>query len=118
MTVATVLVLDDDAALLRMLRATLMANGCSVVTAQHGRDGLERLAESQPDVIVLDLQMPVMDGRAFYREMRARGITTPTVLLSAHGATEAKTELGAEAAVNKPFDPDHLMDVIRRLIAA
>lgn len=58
----------------------------------------------------LDLQMPVVDGRTFYRELRARGHRMPVVILSAFGAHAAQRELGAAAAVAKPFEPDDLVE--------
>jgi CheY-like chemotaxis protein len=113
---ANVLIIDDDAALARMVRFAMLSHGYRVRTAGHGAEGLERVAEQLPDVIVLDLQMPVMDGRTFYRELRARGIDTPVVILSAYGAGSAQAELGAEAHVNKPFDPDDLVRAIQRVL--
>ena len=76
MTTHRVLVIDDDASLRRLLRLSLVSVGFDVVTAQDGAQGLERLSLSEFDAIVLDLQMPVIDGRAFYREMRAAGCET------------------------------------------
>ena len=67
------------------------------------------------DVIVLDLQMPRMDGRAFFREMTARGHAPQVVILSAYGAEEAQGELKVAAAVPKPFDPDDLIETVRRV---
>jgi DNA-binding response OmpR family regulator len=110
-----VLVIDDDEPLLRMLWLSLSSYGLRVVTAADGIAGLERLADNEFDVIVLDLQMPKMDGRAFYREMAARGHDTPVIILSAYGAEEAKRELNAAAAIPKPFDPDFLADTVQRL---
>jgi DNA-binding response OmpR family regulator len=107
-----VLVIDDDEALLRMLRLTMASAGLDVETARDGADGLERLDGAPFDAIILDLQMPRMDGRRFYREMHSRGFETPVVILSAYGAEEAQRELGAAAAVPKPFDPDGLIEMI------
>lgn len=111
-----VLVVDDDEALLRMVRLTLSSAGCRVTTAGNGIEGLDRLDEDEVfDVVVLDLQMPRMDGRSFYHEMRERGHTPEVVVLSAYGAQEARRELGASAAIPKPFDPDYLVEIVRRL---
>lgn len=109
------LVLDDDEALLRLLRLLLEAEGFRVVTARNGIEGLERLETDVPDAIVLDLEMPVMDGRSFFRELRARGDSTPVVILSAYGARSAQRELQAEAGLDKPFEPERLISVIRAL---
>ena len=110
-----VLVVDDDEALLRMLRLTLASAGCQVTTAGDGLEGLDKFEAGRFDVIVLDLQMPRMDGRAFYRELRERGHTPEVVLLSAYGAREALRELGVSAAIPKPFDPDVLVETVRRV---
>ncbi|HXH20965.1 MAG TPA: response regulator [Dehalococcoidia bacterium] len=108
-----VLLIDDDRALLRMARLALASDAMVVDTAADGVEGLEKLAAADFDVIVLDLQMPRMDGREFYREMRSRGYRTPVIILSAYGAETARKELGAECAVTKPFDPASLIRVVR-----
>lgn len=115
--VPRVLVIDDDEALLRMLRLSLFSAGLDVATAEDGIAGLEKLAAGDYDVIVLDLQMPRMDGRAFYREMIARGHGPGVVILSAYGAAEARRELGAAASIDKPFDPDELIETVQRIAA-
>jgi len=100
-----------------MIRLTLTSEGFDVVTANNGVLALEQLdSNGRFDAILLDLQMPVMDGRTFYREMRARGVETPVIILSAYGADAAKEELQAEAAVAKPFDPDFLIQLTYQLI--
>ena len=111
-----VLLIDDDPALVRMIRLALLSEGLDVDTASDGLLGLDAVEHARYDLIVLDLQMPNMDGRAFFREFRARGGTTPVVLLSAYGAQSARTELNAEAAVTKPFDPVVLIRTIRTLL--
>ena len=110
------LVLDDDEALLRLLRLLLQAEGFYVVTAKNGIEGLERI-ETEPhiDAIVLDLEMPQLDGRGFFRELRARGYETPVVVLSAYGARSALRELQANAGLDKPFEPERLVSIIRTL---
>jgi len=110
-----VLIIDDDAALVRMLRLTLRDGGFDVSSASNGREGLERVADHEPDVIVLDLQMPVMDGATFYRELRSRGFEIPVLVLSARGARPAQRELKAEAYLDKPFRPDDLVREVARL---
>ena len=115
---ANVLIIDDDPALRRLLRLTLQDGGFDVVTAANGVDGLEHIAAREPDVIVLDLKMPVMDGRTFYGKLREGGYSTPVVILSAFGAREAGRALGAEAYMDKPFDPNALLDEVKRLAPA
>jgi len=110
--VARVLVIDDDEALLRMVRLCLRTAGMFVVTADDGRAALESLEDGDFDVIVLDLQMPGMDGRTFYREKASSGHDEPVIILSAYGAEEARRQLGAAAAMAKPFDPDTLIETV------
>jgi CheY-like chemotaxis protein len=111
-----ILVVDDDPALIRMIRLTFASEGFRVVTANDGLQALDVL-QAEIAAVILDLQMPRMDGRTFYREMRQRGFTTPVVIVSAYGAERAQSELGAEASLPKPFDPDHLVDVVRGFLS-
>lgn len=113
---ARILVLDDDPSLLRTIRLILDLEGFTVETAVDGVEGLEQVAADGFDLILLDLQMPRMDGRTFHREIRSRGYMTPVLILSAYGAEAAKEELGAEGAVHKPFDPDLLVGRIREML--
>jgi DNA-binding response OmpR family regulator len=111
-----VLLVDDDAALIRMVRLSFISEGFEVVTATDGIHGLECLEAQLVDAVVLDLQMPRMDGRTFYRALRTRGYKMPVVILSAYGVEDARDELNAEAAVRKPFDPEVLVEEVRRLV--
>jgi two-component system response regulator MprA len=110
-----VLIVDDDAALRRMLRLTLMDGGFDVRLAENGRAALEAVADDVPDAVVLDLEMPVMDGRTFYHELRDRGIEVPVLIVSAHGARAAGRELGTPA-MDKPFNPEDLVSAVRELM--
>jgi DNA-binding response OmpR family regulator len=110
-----VLVVDDDQALLRMIRISMTFDGFDVAIAQDGIAALEQLDAAEFDVIVLDLQMPRMDGRTFFHEMISRGHRPKVVVLSAYGAEEAQRELKIAAAVPKPFDPDDLIETVRRV---
>jgi two-component system chemotaxis response regulator CheY len=112
-----VLVIDDDQALLRMIRLSMTFDGFDVATAQDGIAALEQMDTSEFDVVVLDLQMPRMDGRTFFHEMVSRGHRPKVVVLSAYGAEEAQRELKIAAAVPKPFDPDDLIETVRRVAA-
>jgi DNA-binding response OmpR family regulator len=114
-SVSKVLVLDDDNALLRLLRLTLTSEGFEVITASNGLEGLEKVDREPPDVILLDLEMPVMDGRTFFRELRQQGNNTPVLILSAYGARDAQRELHADGSLEKPFDADALMNELKQL---
>lgn len=113
-----VLVIDDDPPLRRMLSLTLRDGGFAVLPAADGQAALDLLAAdpSLPDAIVLDLEMPVMDGRAFFRALRERGFEVPVIVVSAYGARTAQRQLGAESYLDKPFSPDELVRRVRSLL--
>jgi DNA-binding response OmpR family regulator len=107
-----ILVVDDDVALLNFVRI-LLSEDYLVETASNGFTAV-RLAETfAPDLIVLDLRMPGMDGRSVYGELRDRKVSSKFLILSAYGAAEARRELGAEAHLDKPFRPDRLLSLVQ-----
>ena len=108
-----VLVIDDDPAVNRLMGMSLRLHGFDVASASNGLAGLDEVDATHPDVIILDLEMPFMDGRTFFRELRARGDHTPVLIASAHGARQAALELCAEGYIAKPFHPDDLAHKIR-----
>ncbi len=110
------MVVDDDAATARMISLALREDGYAVRSASDGQDALRKLEPEAPDLIVLDLEMPVMNGRVFYHELRARGLDMPVVVVSAFDARAGQRELGANTYVTKPFDPDDLLDKVRTLL--
>jgi two-component system, response regulator, stage 0 sporulation protein F len=112
-----VLVVDDDDAMARMIRLTLLSEGYVVTTASDGIEGLEKLEQGGFALVVLDLQMPNMDGRQMFTEMKRRGINVPVVIVSAYGAEAAREELNAAAAIRKPFDTAVLLEKIQSLLA-
>jgi DNA-binding response OmpR family regulator len=111
----SVLIVDDDRNLTVFLTTVLSLDGHSVRTASDGQAALDVLQSHDIDVIVLDLRMPRMDGRTFFRELRARGDRTPVLIASAYGALDAQRELGAEGAVEKPFSPEALARAISEI---
>lgn len=111
-----VLVVDDDRPLSTMLSLVLRQYDFAVDVANNGEEAL-RLAKQQTyDVVVLDLQMPVLDGRAVYRELRALGIDWPVMILSAFQSIAVAAELGAQDAMDKPFDPELLVARLHALV--
>jgi len=103
--------------MLRMIRLTLVTEGYAVTTAVDGFEGLKALANNDFALVVLDLQMPNMDGRTMYAEMKRLGIEIPVVVVSAYGAEAARAELKAAGAMSKPFDTAVLLDRIHGIIA-
>jgi two-component system chemotaxis response regulator CheY len=87
-------------------------------SAADGKAALTEIAQTthRVDVIVLDLEMPVMDGWTFVRELRKQQFTTPVVLLSGYATEWVRKELGAAAAIPKPFDPFMLAEKVKQLL--
>jgi two-component system KDP operon response regulator KdpE len=112
---ATVLVCDDDAPLLRALSVSLGARGYQVVVAHSGEEGLDRAAKGQPDVVLLDLGLPGIDGVEVIRRIRGWS-AVPIIVLSARHQSVAKVEAldaGADDYVTKPFGMDELLARLR-----
>jgi DNA-binding response OmpR family regulator len=114
---ASILVIDDDPALLRFVALLLRTEDYDVDVTTDGNDALRRLETTRPNAILLDLSMPEMDGRTFYTAAREAGYDGPIVICSAYGARDASLELGADAAITKPFDPANLLDTVKALTA-
>jgi two-component system response regulator MprA len=115
---ASVLVVDDDASLRRMLNRTLGAEGFAVETAADGGGALVAVERSVPEVIVLDVGLPGLDGLAVCRRLRAKGIGTPIIMLTARDAVPdrvAGLESGADDYLVKPFATEELVARIRAL---
>jgi CheY-like chemotaxis protein len=110
-----VLVVDDDQGVRRMMGLTLRSNGYEVSQAENGRDALDKMDSCEPDAIVLDLQMPVMTGSAFLREIRARGFDKPVVVVSGQRGADER-HFDADAFLAKPFSPDRLVETVDRLV--
>jgi len=112
----TVLVVDDDEDLLQLLKIRLRREGFEVETAHSGDAALATLERIQPDVVVTDLRMKVMDGIQLLGEIEKRFPVLPVILLTAHGTIPdavAATKKGAFAFLTKPFDDDELIGCIR-----
>ena len=114
-TVAKVLVIDDDPSLLRALRLGLRASGHDVVTATTGEQGISQTARTRPDIVVLDLGLPDIDGQAVCRRIR-QWSRVPIIILSASGTEDGKVAAldgGADDYVTKPFGMAELEARIR-----
>jgi len=113
-----VLLVDDEARLISLLRGYLEQEGYSVLTAGNGREALIVAREGRPDIIVLDLMMPEMDGWEFMRRHRAE-YDTPIIMLTARVDDIDKVaglEMGADDYVSKPFSPRELMARVRAVL--
>jgi CheY-like chemotaxis protein len=116
----TILVIDDEFAIADVLISLLTDEGYRVVTAPNGQEGLALLAESRPDLVLLDLMMPLMDGREVLRQMRAdpESMHIPVILMSAACSPAVLATLGAEAYLEKPFRLDVLLATLERLLGS
>ena len=110
----SVLVADDELNIREALADRLQALGCQVTTADDGTRALERIRQDEPDVVLLDLQMPQMDGMEVLRRLVAEGLDPTVVVITAYGSIERAVEAikaGAYDFIPKPFEPDHIRAV-------
>jgi CheY-like chemotaxis protein len=116
----TILVVEDEFAIADMLAATLEDEGYKVILAGNGREGLARLADSRPDLIISDIMMPIMDGRKMLHLMKTEhnidGI--PIILMSAADEALSLVDNKVIFYVNKPFDLLQLLDLVLRLLGS
>ncbi len=115
---ATILVVDDEPAITEVLQAILEDEGYQVVTAGNGQAGLARMAEVRPALVVSDVMMPGLDGRALCRAIQANPCyrAIPVVLISAVAAPPEREGCRYAAFVHKPFDVDTLIGTISRVL--
>jgi CheY-like chemotaxis protein len=113
-----ILVVDDDSDFREGLRAALEMKGYQVEEAGNGKDALERIAQKPPLLVLLDLQMPVMNGRELLQKLRAAPDTqdVPVVIISGFGFEWEAELMGAQGYVGKPFEPEELERTITALL--
>jgi two-component system response regulator MprA len=119
MIAVKVLVVEDDPSVRESLRRSLAFNGYQVALAADGVDGLAALERERPDVVVLDVMMPRMDGLETCRRMRAAGIDLPVLMLTARDEVSdrvAGLDAGADDYLPKPFALEELLARLRALL--
>jgi two-component system, OmpR family, KDP operon response regulator KdpE len=116
--VTRVLVIDDEGSILRALRINLTARKYEVLTAADGASGLAAMARARPDVLILDLGLPDMDGADVIKGIRGQ-TSTPIIVLSAAGRESTKVaalDAGADDYITKPFGMDELLARLRAAV--
>ena len=117
----TALIVDDSASIREMVAYTLREAGFTVLEGIHGADALEKLGDRGADLVITDLNMPVMDGITFIRQLRSRQANryTPVLMLTTESQAEKKQQgkaAGATGWIVKPFHPAKLLDVIAKVL--
>ena len=113
-----ILVVDDEPRMRSFMRMNLELEGCRVITAANGREALERVRDDLPDLVLLDIMMPGMDGFEVLRRLR-QSTTVPVIVLTAKDDEEDRIrglELGADDYIGKPFSPRELASRIRAVL--
>ena len=116
-----ILVCDDDPVILRLLQVNLELEGYEVLMAHHGENALELANSEHPDLVILDIMMPRLDGYQTCRQLKESDVTSdiPVIFLSAKAQAsdiEKGKQYGVEDYLTKPFDPNELIEVVQRVL--
>ena len=114
-----ILIIEDEYAMRRALEDCLRAEGYRVVVSADGADGLERALAEVPDLVLLDVMLPKLDGFTLATEVRRRGLLCPLLMLTAKGSVEDRVQgldSGADDYLVKPFSTDELLARVRALM--
>ncbi len=117
-----ILIADDDPVILRLLQVNLELEGYAVVTANNGQEAIDAAAAEKPDLVILDIMMPRLDGYQACEKLKADEATRdiPVIFLSAkaqQGDIDRGKSYGVAEYLTKPFDPSELLEVVERHIS-
>jgi two-component system chemotaxis response regulator CheY len=115
------LIVDDSISMRQMVGFTLREGGFEVLEAEHGQDALDKLKGSSVDLVITDLNMPVMDGITLIQNLRKQPAmkTKPILMLTTEGLPEKKAQgkaAGATGWIIKPFDPEKLLQTVAKVL--
>lgn len=116
-----ILIVDDEPALLSMLKVNLEIDGYDTFLASDGQTALKRIQSEEPDIVLLDIMMPVLDGWGVLEKLQSMPLKKQpkVIIMTAKGDRDIAKglELGASAYVSKPFDDERLLDTIRDVMS-
>ncbi len=113
------LTIDDSKTIRLILARAFKEYDCTMIEAANGDEGLKAAAEQKPDVILLDITMPQMDGIQMLTLLRERGDKTPVIMLTAEGGStsvEKATHLGISDYISKPFQNEALVEKVQKVL--
>ncbi|MDD5432124.1 MAG: response regulator [Candidatus Omnitrophica bacterium] len=116
-----ILVVDDESQLVELIQMRLEANGFEVITAYNGQEALDKARQEKPDLIILDLMLPKIDGYKVCRMLKfdEKYKNIPVILFTARAQEDdiiLGQKVGGDAYITKPFDPDALLAKIKELL--
>ncbi|BBE30877.1 response regulator [Tepiditoga spiralis] len=113
-----VLVVDDSDVLRKIITFNLKTAGYEIYEATNGEEGYNKIKEIKPDVVCLDIMMPIMDGFTVLKKLKEENINIPIIVLTAKGGESDEVyaiSLGAKKVMTKPFSPKLLLDTIKEI---
>jgi len=116
-----VLAVDDKPNIIMLIKSKLKANGFEVITAYNGATALELAFSEKPDLVLLDIMMPNMDGFEVFQKLKENDSMkdVPVVFLTASGQRSDESramEMGAKYFLTKPFSPNHLLEIVNKAL--
>jgi two-component system, response regulator, stage 0 sporulation protein F len=115
----TIMIVDDQLGIRLLLEEIIKSEGHKVVTAENGKEALDKILENEPDLLIVDFKLPIMDGHKLLSELEAQGKEIPTILMSGLAEEAAKKTAGIKSIKKvfaKPFNIDDARQHIKELL--